>query len=43
MTLTLMDFMDNSKRKMNEYSKNQIHAQSKEYFGDNFNNHIKPI
>jgi hypothetical protein len=33
---TLMDFIDSSKRKMNDYNEDQSQAQNKDYFKDNF-------
>jgi hypothetical protein len=32
-----MDFLNNLKGRMNEYSKNQSQAHNKDYFKDNFN------
>ncbi len=34
--LILVDFMDDSKKRMHKYSEDKIQAQSKDYFKDNF-------
>ncbi len=34
--LTLMDFIESSKGKMNDYNEDQSQAQNKDYFKDNF-------
>jgi hypothetical protein len=34
--LNLMDFIDNSKGKINDYNEDQNQAQNKDYFKDNF-------
>jgi hypothetical protein len=34
--LNLMDFIDSSKGKMNDYNEDQSQAQNKDYFKDNF-------